>query len=222
MPTTRNNSNQDNSMEDLIIRTCTEQTNMISQQLDKKFKTFEENIQALFGQQSATAENSTQEAITQPLPMEQSSPLKKILSPDTNIIHKVNSIFTLPKIKPNSKKTKSNSTPPTVLSSNTNLHRVEPAKDFIINHSSSLILNYDQLQLLLTNITGLSDSINVVQENTSDMIAVTHVLSKIYPHIKDPSLKRKFTTLKRKIFAYLGNDVPESNSDTSHLSQERY
>ncbi|CAH1105029.1 unnamed protein product [Psylliodes chrysocephalus] len=138
--------------------------------------------------------------------MEQNPPLKdsghlkrninEILSPDTYILDKENSIFTLPKTKPKSKKSKSNSSPPTVVS---NLHRLDSAKDFTNNHSPPFILNYDQLQLLLTNETGSSDPINVVQEYTSDMITVTHMLSKIYPHIKDPSLKRKFTTLKKSL-----------------------
>ncbi|CAH1103865.1 unnamed protein product [Psylliodes chrysocephalus] len=142
------------------FHTITPQTNILP--LSIQSTTVSANIQ-----QSATAENSTQEAITQPLPKEQSPPLKdsghskrsinEILLPDTDVIDKENSIFTLPKIKPKSKKQS-----PTLHLQQ--LPRVIPiyidwSQPKTLSLTTPFILNYDQLQLLLTNVTSSSDPI---------------------------------------------------------------
>uniref|UniRef100_A0A6P7GNE5 Uncharacterized protein LOC114344526 n=1 Tax=Diabrotica virgifera virgifera TaxID=50390 RepID=A0A6P7GNE5_DIAVI len=87
---------------------------------------------------------------------QESNPHKRtvedITSPEVEHFSTECKFFREPKIRQKIKKTKTVSTES---SSNSVSLLLEPAKTFIENHSSSFVLDYNQLDMLLTNITSV-------------------------------------------------------------------
>ncbi|XP_072403308.1 apolipophorins-like [Diabrotica undecimpunctata] len=124
--------------------------------------------------------------------------------------------FAVPTSKPRVKKVKSNEEHTCIKS--TKSYDLEPAKDFIQNHLPTFVLSFDQLNLLLSNVIGVQDPFNIIQEFTSDLLGLVHMLTKVHPQLKDRSTKRYITFLKKKILRHLGNDISESEGESSQVT----
>ncbi|XP_050518403.1 uncharacterized protein LOC126892765 [Diabrotica virgifera virgifera] len=141
----------------------------------------------------------------------------EIISPEADPSSKERNIFPPPKVQAKSKKAKISSASTSECSFSLLL---DPAKNFIENHPLPFPLNFDQLDMLLTNITGSTDHIATIKEYTTDLEALTEMLIEVYPHLKERSIKRKITSLRKKIHKYLGSEeASDWESDTSQLSQ---
>uniref|UniRef100_A0A6P7FUG9 Uncharacterized protein LOC114334135 n=1 Tax=Diabrotica virgifera virgifera TaxID=50390 RepID=A0A6P7FUG9_DIAVI len=140
----------------------------------------------------------------------------EIISPEADPFSKECNIFPPPKVQAKSKIAKISSASTSECSFSLLL---DPAKNFIENHPLPFPLNFDQLNMLLMNITGSTEPITTIQEYTTDLSALSHMLSLVYPHLKERSIKRKFTSIKKKINSYLGSEASYWESDTSQLSQ---
>uniref|UniRef100_A0A6P7GIC6 Triple functional domain protein-like n=1 Tax=Diabrotica virgifera virgifera TaxID=50390 RepID=A0A6P7GIC6_DIAVI len=98
-----------------------------------------------------------------------------ITSPEIESSSAECNLFLEPKIRQKIKKTKPVSTES---SSNSVSLLLEPTKRFIENHSPSFVLDYNQLDMLLTNITGSADPLSIIQEYTKDYVSVTDIFTK--------------------------------------------
>uniref|UniRef100_A0A6P7H918 Uncharacterized protein LOC114348843 n=1 Tax=Diabrotica virgifera virgifera TaxID=50390 RepID=A0A6P7H918_DIAVI len=105
-----------------------------------------------------------------------------ITSPEVEFSSAECKLFREPKIRQKVKKTKTVSTES---SSNSVSLLLEPAKTFIENHSPSFVLDYNQLDMLLTNIAGSADPLSIIQDYTKDYVSLADMFTKVYPHLKD-------------------------------------
>uniref|UniRef100_A0A6P7FH76 Uncharacterized protein LOC114327966 isoform X1 n=1 Tax=Diabrotica virgifera virgifera TaxID=50390 RepID=A0A6P7FH76_DIAVI len=138
-----------------------------------------------------------------------------LTSPETSHTEKP---FTVPTSKPKAKKIKSDEEHVTSKSSKS--YDLEPVKNFIQNRSTPFVLNYDQLNLLISNITGAKNPIDIIiQDFTPDLMQLHDMLTEVYTQLKNRSFKRFITTLRKKILRHLGNELSESESESSQVSQ---
>lgn len=137
--------------------------------------------------------------------------IHEVVTPETDPSTKDYNNFPLPKSKRKPKKVKTSG-------DNDKSNQRVSAKEFIDKKTPPFVLSYEQLTLLLSNITGATDPISIVEEFTTDLIGLTYMLTQVYPLLNDRTMKSKITTLKKKIFHHLGKQPSEYDSDSSTVS----
>lgn len=123
-------------------------------------------------------------------------------------------IFEKPSVKPKKFKTnQSDKESPT----NTTT-QLQYAKHYIETNKSSLPLNFDQLTDLIDNACGVPEPVNIVLDYCADLNAVCDLLHKVYPFLRDRSIKTRITKLRKKILSHLDRQYTDSESDLSQHS----
>ncbi|KAL3277755.1 hypothetical protein HHI36_013095 [Cryptolaemus montrouzieri] len=91
---------------------------------------------------------------------------------------------------------------------------LEPAKDYISQHSNEFPLNFVQLTNLIDNVGGSQFSIEIIRDYTTDFSLLISMLSNIHL-LATKNIKSKITRLKNKLRKYIGQDLKDIESDCS-------
>lgn len=102
-------------------------------------------------------------------------------------------------------------------------HLFKPTENFIKNHSPAFLLNYNQIKDLFDNAYGSIDPVSVAKNYTNDLLALVNMLTEIYPHFVERSIKSRCTKLRKKLLKHLGGEtnddsVADIESDSSQES----
>ncbi|KAL3267703.1 hypothetical protein HHI36_006835 [Cryptolaemus montrouzieri] len=140
--------------------------------------------------------------------------LSEISSPSPSSAPENEPQFMRPMINtPKKKKTDSKALAPPM---NTSIpEMLEPAKDYISQHSNELPLNFEQLTNLIDNIGGSQFPIEIIRDYTTDFPSLISMLSNIHPLLVTKNIKSKITRLKNKLRKYIGQDLTDIESDCS-------
>ena len=90
-----------------------------------------------------------------------------------------------------------------------------PAKKFIESESHSFALNYEQITDFFENAFGSPDPLSIAKNYTDDIPALLDMLTKIYPHLTQRSIKTRCTKIRKKIMKQINQEPPDYESDSS-------
>lgn len=88
--------------------------------------------------------------------------------------------------------------------------QLEPAKQFITDPDNHFTLNYDTIVDLIENTVGAKDIISIAHNYTDKLEELGKMLRTVYPHLKERSIKTRFTKIIKKLSST--DTVDESDS----------
>lgn len=102
-----------------------------------------------------------------------------------------------------------------------------PTKKFIEEELPSPVLSYEELKDFLENVHGSSDPLSVAKQYTADIYGLINMMTLVYPHFTERSIKTRCTRIKKKLMRQIKHDeIPKnvalSDTDSEASSQDLF
>lgn len=118
--------------------------------------------------------------------------------------------------KKKTKKDKLNETEKSEISNNKSLEElISPIKTIIENSQDKFPLTFHQFKSFLENSFNAADSILIAKDYSPDISSIIQMMTALYPHLTNKTIKGRFTRLCKKIKSVLPPDESSTESDSS-------